>query len=76
MAKKKQQGEKDVFKKKDFVSSYLPPTATEVLVEAAKAAAKLPEDSFERKKLIEDAIARARELSPERFRRENRDGGR
>jgi hypothetical protein len=65
----KNQGEKDVFEPKEFVSSFLPPMATALLVRAARAAAELPEDSVERKKLIEDAIAKTREMCPNHFRR-------
>lgn len=63
-------GEKDVFEPKEFVSNFLPPVATDVLVAAAAKAREFPKDSLERARIIEKAVQKVRYLCPKSFRRD------
>lgn len=52
----------------DWQNEMLSPAAREILIKAAEEAQKLPEDSLQRKLVIERAIDQARAVCPGRFR--------
>ena len=51
-----------------FVAGILPPEAVRVLIEAARKAKTLPEESLERAKVIRDAIKKIQFSYPRHFR--------